>query len=405
MYPFFIAWRYTITGKRWDAVHIVALISSLAMGAVAAAAIVILSVFNGYEHLLLQSTSPFDAPLVLKKSDGTVFDARDSSLQKLLSSPQVDAYSLTLQSEGVLFAEGESTPVMLFGSDAAFPKVCKLTSSVALGRYRYGDEHFLIGADSYSFIGMPPLDDSVPVTLLVPRRKGSINPLLSNTAFVQRSGILTGVVNAGQEQYNSTLFLSQSALAELLDYPPSFCAEIALKPTANLTDDAFRNALNKLLPNDFDLLTRREQQPFLMRLVAVEKWLSFSILLFVVLLAAFNIICSSAMLLIEKERDTRLFAALGMPQKSLRTIFFLRSFLTTLAGVAGGLILGTLLLLLQRETGFVSYPEGLERVAYPVAFRLTDYAAVLGALLLLGAISALLPPRILLKHPLPVDAQ
>ena len=142
-----------------------------------------------------------------------------------------------------------------------------------------------------------------------------------------------------------------------------------------------------------------------MRLVAVEKWLSFSILLFVVLLAAFNIICSSAMLLIEKERDTRLFAALGMPQKSLRTIFFLRSFLTTLAGVAGGLILGSLLLLLQRETGFVSYPEGLERVAYPVAFRLTDYAAVLGALLLLGAISALLPPRILLKHPLPVDAQ
>ena len=111
------------------------------------------------------------------------------------------------------------------------------------------------------------------------------------------------------------------------------------------------------------------------------------------------------MLLIEKERDTRLFAALGMPKKSLRTIFFLRSFLTTLAGVAGGLILGTLLLLLQRETGFVSYPEGLERVAYPVAFRLTDYAAVLGALLLLGAISALLPPRILLKHPLPVDAQ
>lgn len=307
------------------------------MGAVAAAAIVILSVFNGYEHLLLQSTSPFDAPLVLKKSDGTVFDARDSSLQKLLSSPQVDAYSLTLQSEGVLFAEGESTPVMLFGSDAAFPKVCKLTSSVALGRYRYGDEHFLIGADSYSFIGMPPLDDSVPVTLLVPRRKGSINPLLPNTAFVQRSGILTGVVNAGQEQYNSTLFLSQSALAELLDYPPSFCAEIALKPAANLTDDAFRNALNKLLPNDFKLLTRREQQPFLMRLVAVEKWLSFSILLFVVLLAAFNIICSSAMLLIEKERDTRLFAALGMPQKSLRTIFFLRSFLTTLAGVAGGL--------------------------------------------------------------------
>lgn len=397
MYASFIARRYAFSRRHFDAVHIVALISSLVMGVVMAAAIIILSVFNGYERLILESTSPFDAPLLLNRRDGKVFDATTPELADLLASPEVAAHSLTMRSEGMLFAGRESTPVLLMGLDTGFEKVCDVTSTIAIGAYPHSKGDFLLGADSYTSLGMPLPEDSVRMSLFVPRRKGSINPLIPQSAFMQSEGYITGVVNAGQAEYNNTLFLPISQLADLLDYSGDMCEAIALKPSQMQSDVTFRKALSHNLPAEYQLLTRREQQPMLMRLVAMEKWLSFSIILFVVILSSFNIVCSSAMLIVEKKRDIRIFKAIGMPRHTIPKIFFFRSLITTLIGIVGGLLVGSILLILQQRIGFVTYVEGYIPVPYPVAFKWGDFVIAPLALLVIGVISAWLPPRILIR--------
>ena len=135
----------------------------------------------------------------------------------------------------------------------------------------------------------------------------------------------------------------------------------------------------------------------LMRLVAMEKWLSFSIILFVVILSSFNIVCSSAMLIVEKKRDIRIFKAIGMPRHTIPKIFFLRSLITTLIGIVGGLLVGSILLILQQRIGFVTYVEGYIPVPYPVDFKWGDFVIAPLALLVIGVISAWLPPRILIR--------
>ncbi|MGY8988757.1 MAG: ABC transporter permease, partial [Flavobacteriales bacterium] len=72
-FPFFIAKRYLFTSKSKNVVNIISYISLFGVSIGTAALIVVLSVFNGFEHLILDMYNSFDPHLKVTSSVGKTF--------------------------------------------------------------------------------------------------------------------------------------------------------------------------------------------------------------------------------------------------------------------------------------------------------------------------------------------
>ena len=124
-----------------------------------------------------------------------------------------------------------------------------------------------------------------------------------------------------------------------------------------------------------------------------EKLAIYLILVFIVLIVAFNIYSSLKMLIIEKQADMGTLRSLGAPEALLRRIFLLEGWLVSLMGLFIGLVIGITLVLLQQRFGFVSMPGNFTITAYPVVLKLSDILWTVAGVSLVGLLMALIPSR------------
>ena len=230
--------------------------------------------------------------------------------------------------------------------------------------------------------------------LYVPKRKGRINPANPAAAYRALPVAVTGVVQVDQPEYDADfVFIPLDAARTLLDYDGGEGSAVEVKAAmgvkpANLVRDLARD-----FP-DYVVQGRIEQQADTFRMIAVEKWVTFLMLVFILLIAAFNIVSTMSLMVIEKRSDISTLRALGAPASMTRAIFVAEGWLVTVVGGIAGLVLGVGLSLLQEYCGLVKLaadPSALTIDAYPVRVEWTDVASVFLAIivtgLLIGAIS------------------
>ena len=129
-----------------------------------------------------------------------------------------------------------------------------------------------------------------------------------------------------------------------------------------------------------------------------EKLAVFLILLFILLIASFNIIGSVSMLIIDKKEDIGIYRALGMTKEKIISIFKLEGNLITGFGALIGLILGTLLCLLQEYYGFITLGNGSYIVsAYPVKVITSDVLIIMITVISIGYIASYFPVKYLVN--------
>ena len=124
-----------------------------------------------------------------------------------------------------------------------------------------------------------------------------------------------------------------------------------------------------------------------------EKLAIFLILIFVVIIIAFNIYSSLRMLIIEKEADMGTLRAMGAPDGMIRRIFLLEGWMVSLLGMVIGLVIGVGTVLLQQRFGIIAMPGSFVVDAYPVALKITDILWIALGVSAIGYLMALLPSR------------
>src|SRR5690554_934078 len=105
--PLFIAKRYLFSKKSVNAINIISGISTLGVLIGSAALIIILSVFNGFERLILNMFSVLSPELRIEPSSGKLFHPDSLDRNNLKSDPRVVHYSEVLQ-EKVLLRLGQN---------------------------------------------------------------------------------------------------------------------------------------------------------------------------------------------------------------------------------------------------------------------------------------------------------
>ena len=122
-----------------------------------------------------------------------------------------------------------------------------------------------------------------------------------------------------------------------------------------------------------------------------EKAAIYMILIFVIIIIAFNIFGSLSMLIIEKRPDISTLRSLGAQEGLIKRIFVLEGWMISLTGLAAGLIAGIGFTLLQQHLGIIKMPGHFLVQAYPVILSWEDIILTIAGVALIGYLIALLP--------------
>ena len=103
------------------------------------------------------------------------------------------------------------------------------------------------------------------------------------------------------------------------------------------------------------------------------------------------------MLIIEKKLDIVTLRSLGANNNLIRRIFLLEGWMISVVGAFSGIVIGTIVCLLQEHFGFLKLGTGYVVDAYPVVTNFTDTILVFFTVLLMGMLAALYPVKYINK--------
>lgn len=393
-----IAWRYLFAKKQYNAIHIISGISAAAIGVVIAAMICVLSVMNGFGVMVEQLFSQFDPDIRIEAVSGKSFHDEGEQFDALRQLPAVALVSQTIEETALLQFEDRQMPVRLCGVDSIFPTLTHIQDIITDGEYEVHDGAFdraVLGRGLAWQIGVGA-HFIHPLQLYAPKRTARVNMLRPDQAFNEEICFIAGTFAVQQAQYDDEMMLVDIPLTRrLLEYGEKEVTALLIQLSPNASARQAERDIQSLLGKDYNVLNRYEQQADFFRILRVEKLLTTLLLVFILLIASFNIIGSLSMLIIDKQSDIQTLSHLGANQQTIRRVFLFEGWMISTLGAICGLVVGLIICLLQEHLGLLKLGNGAEYVvsAYPVAVQATDLLIVTIVVLSLGFIAAWIPAR------------
>jgi ABC-type lipoprotein release transport system permease subunit len=398
LFPFYIAKRYLIAKKSHNIINIISIISVIGVMVGSGALIIVLSVFNGFEGLVLGLFNSINPDLKVGASEGKSFVLSQDQLDRMREIPGVAFVVETVQENALARFGDKQSIVTMKGVGEGFTEMTPLDDFMINGIYTLGSESrpaAVIGAGVAYYLSIYPDEFAVPMSLYVPKRTRKTLTGTPEQTFNSAPVHCAGVFTIQQEFDMSFVIVPISLARELLEYDNEVTSlEIGLTNPGVLAQG--RQRIESVLGPGFQVKDRYEQQSTLYRVMKSEKWAVFFILTLILIIAAFNMIGSLSMLIVDKKKDIAVLWSLGASKSQIRKIFFTEGIMISLAGGLLGLFLGGLLSLLQQEFGLLRLGggEGTYIVdAYPVKVLLLDFIYVLITVILIGAATTWYPVR------------
>lgn len=393
-----IAWRYLVAKKRQNAINIISGISCLAVAVVTAAMICVLSVMNGFGEAVEAMFSQLDAELRITPAEGKEILLDDERILTLYDMPDIAIIAPTIEETALIEFHGRQVPALLKGVDTTYQQLTAIDSIIIDGNYAVWDgafERCVMGVGLANTIGISAHFIS-PVHIYAPKRHERVNMPRPDENFNTKGIFIAGVFAVNQTQYDDTYMIISLPLAQQLfdyDYTQATAIELRLRDGASLRK--VQKQIRAALGSDFVVLNRYEQQADFYRIQMIEKWLTALLLVFILLIASFNIISSLSMLILDKSEDIRLLSTLGADEPMIRRIFLYEGWLISAFGALIGTVTGVVLCAVQQHFGVIKLGNGTNYVlsAYPVSIQLPDVLIVLAVVLALGALAAWIPAR------------
>lgn len=375
-----IAIRYLFAKKSHRAINAITLVAACGVAIVTAALVCILSVYNGFESLVGRLTSQLDPQLRIETTIGKTFHENDTLRQLLSSIDEVETISATLEETVLILGGGHQLPGRMKGVDCNYREVCNIDSIIYRGEYILNDEmaDYAIFGAGLAVQASARAGAIHPIYFYCPKRQGNINLLHPEDAFTEKKIFCSGIFAVQQAEYDDNLCITSIRVARELLQDTTLCSAYEIKLTGNADEASVQQCIERqiaLLGLPFQVLNRRQQQADSYRIVQMEKWITFLLILFILLITSFNIIGALSMLVIDKSPEIYTLRSLGASRALIRNIFICEGLLISTIGTLAGILMGVGLCFLQQELGIIGLGDGSGMFvidSYPVELRWSD---------------------------------
>lgn len=391
---FKIALRYLRAKKSNTAVNIIAIIAVVGVAIATMAMMLVLSIFNGFSDLAESQLSSLDPELAIVRADGYIIDDGEAVAATAADVDGVDAALPTLTSRAMLITAGRRIPVVFKGVPSGYDAISAIDRIMIAGEYAeatsdgYGALQVSVGVANQ--LDIYPGPDS-RVNLYVPRRAGRINPANPSAAFRGIELALSGVFSVRNPDIDTdNIIIPLEDARNVLDYDNQATA-IEVHTTGGADIDNVKADLADALGSEYKVLGRIEQRESSFRMISIEKWMTFMMLIFILVIALFNVVSTLSLLAIEKRDNMWTLRALGATPSMTRNVFIAEGFLITTFGGIIGIILGLAVALAQQYFHLVGLSADASTLTidyYPVRVEPFDIIIVALVIILLAIVVA-----------------
>ena len=381
---YFIGLKYLLAKRKQTFISIITVISVSGVAIGVMALIIVLAVMNGFEREVKDRILGATAHIHVTSLEGSIPDP-------FALARQVDAMSGVVAASPYLFSQvmissgTASTGAILRGVDIpTIGKVTRLPRDIRKGKLEdlakktpSGLPGIILGKELAANLDVSPGD---LVEILVPG--GNITPMGAFPGIARFE--VAGLSESGMYEYDSSFAYVSLEEAGRLMGMEGRATGLEVKVEDIYQAGRIATRIREALGYPYWAKDWMQSNRNLFSALKLEKVVMFIILVLIVMVAAFNIISTLIMVVMDKTRDIAVLMTLGATRKMVRKIFALEGLLIGLAGTVAGSILGTLLCYLLRRYQFIRLPSDV----YYISTLPVDLSP--GILVLVGASSILI---------------
>lgn len=397
-----IAVRYLFSKKSHTAINAISWVAVCGVAVSAMAMVCVLSVYNGFNLLVTSLYSDIDPQIEITPVVGKTLDTVSPTVDSLRFIDGVAAVVPVVSDNALAVGQGGQVPVTVKGVPEYYASVSGLGNTLLDGTLAFNDT--LV---SYTVLGVGVANAikvgggfTSPVELYAPRRLARVNMLNPSSSFNKADFLCSGVFSVSQPEYDDKLvYIPIAAARKLFDYTTE-ATSIELRLAGGADTEEVKKSVSALLGDGYVVKDLFEQQAEAFSMMEIEKWITFAILAFVMMIAAFNIVGSVSMLIIDKRPNVKTLYSLGADNSLISRIFLLEGFLVSAAGTVAGVVAGLVLSAVQEHFGILSMGDSFIVEAYPVKVIWSDVVAVTLVVLAIGFLAAWYPVRYITRRKL-----
>ena len=381
---YYIGLKYLLAKRKQTFISIITFISVGGVAIGVSALIIVLAVMSGFERELKDRILGATAHVHVTSLDGSIADP-EKILDNVLQVEGVTGASPYLFSQVMLSSGAAATGGILRGVDLpTVGTVTRLPRDIRVGRLEDlanapagGLPRVILGKELAANLGVAVGDI---VEVLVPG--GNVTPL---GAFPRVARFLvSGIFESGMYEYDSSFaYVSLAEAGRLLGISGRVTG-IEVKVRDLYSAGRVATRIRERLGYPYWAKDWMQSNRNLFSALKLEKVVMFIILALIVMVAAFNIISTLIMVVMDKTKDIAVLMTMGATRRTVRRIFALEGLLIGIVGTVAGILLGGILCLLLSRYQFIQLPSDV----YYISTLPVDLSP--GILLLVGASSILI---------------
>ena len=352
-FELFIAFRYLRAKRKQMFVSVVTFFSVAGIVLGVSALIIVLSVMNGFEQELREKVIGVNSHLICMNYGATMGDY-GKTMEHIETVDGIAAATPFIYGQAMLKSEEAISGVVIRG-------IALDTSSkvVNIGKMKVGKMELLetssrknsyFPANKMAMIGIvvgrelaKNLHLSLFDTLTVISPTGVNTPL--GTMPRMKNFVVVGIFDSGFYEYDASIGYISLAEAQSFFGMGNTVTGIEIKVNDVYKAQEIGKNIERKLGYPFYTRNWMEMNKNLFAALKIEKIVMFIILSLIVLVAAFNIITSLIMVVMEKSRDIAVLKSIGADSKSIMKIFVYQGMIVGGIGAACGCLLGLLVAL------------------------------------------------------------
>ncbi|MHA6696229.1 ABC transporter permease [Chryseobacterium sp. A321] len=396
---YYIAKRYLIAKKGSTAVTFITWLAAFAMMTAVASMFIIVSVFTGLEDLNKALISDLHADITISSSSEKQLKDPVLITKLLEKQKEVEAYSKLIEEKVYLNYGGVGEIAYLRAVDSNYTKVNPIDKRIFFGKLpdlRKGNE-VILENNLDNRLAIPVGETLKPAFIYMP--KPGVGLINSEADIFEKQEIIATGVFPGNDQLDNYIIAPISLAQSLLGTSNESAYKIVAKLHDPTRASSVKAALKKQMGSEYQINTKNEENAAFWKMINTEKLMIYLIFSLVILITTFNLAGAIIILQLDKKRQAMSLISLGFPRAHLRKIYFYTGVLIVVIGILLGLAIGTILCVIQMQTGL--FKAGIE-LPFPVRITLENYFIVAGVALVFGLLVSWLFSKIK-KDPFPAD--
>ena len=351
----------------------------------AAALFIVLSGFAGLKSYSLEFSSFVDPDLKIYPAQGKSFILSSKDSLALSDLSEIESFAKTIEEKVILEFDNKRQIVTLKGVDENYLKVTKIDTMVYYGSWlEQNDGQVVSGGGIANKLSFGVLDFSKSLKIYVPKPgKGQITSVRG--AFNSMNAYNIGVFDINENLNNEYIFSDINMAKYLLAYKDNQLSAIELKLKPGADEKVVKKKLQSIFGSQVTIKNRNQLNDALFKMLNTENVAVYLIFTLVIIIALFNVIGALIMMILDKKPSLNTLFNLGTTTRTIRRIFFLQGSLMSIISGIIGLILGFVIVYLQREFALVMITPSLP---YPVEIQFMNSLIVLATIFTFGVLAS-----------------